>query len=82
MGTGYRGKKAMADSRDDWFYRNCAGWQLKFALLPTRCDLTGSIIWLKYGYMGTGILTGPGESIIERRWHDKDQHLIWKIKGH
>lgn len=83
MGVGYKGKKAMTNDDDysNWFYRRCAGWKLKFALWPRRCDLTNNLIWLKHGYQGMAILTGPGEDIVEWRWHDKDEHLMWKIKG-
>jgi len=28
----------------------------------------------------TRIITGPGESIFEYRWHDKNAHIIWKLK--
>ena len=66
---------------DVWFYRNCLGWQLRFALFPHRCDLTDRVIWLEYAYKGTSMLTGPGDPIIEHRWHDKAEHLIWKLKG-
>ncbi len=69
------------DTGSDWFYRLCVGWQLKFAWFPRRCYITKRIIWLERAYRGTGILTGPGEPIIEHRWHDKMEHLIWKIKG-
>lgn len=81
MGAGYAGKRAMAATKDDWFYRRCVGWELTVAWLPKRCDLTGRRIWLKEAWRGTGVLTGPGESIIEHRWHDKDEHLIFLLKG-
>lgn len=81
MGSGYYSKRAMAQGRDDWFYRNCLGWNLSFALWPRRCDITNCVIWLEYAYRGTAILTGPGDNIVEHRWHDKMEHLIWKIKG-
>jgi hypothetical protein len=28
----------------------------------------------------TRIITGPGESILEYRWHDKNAHIIWQLK--
>lgn len=68
-------------SWEDWFYRRCVGWELKFAWLPHRCYITGKFIWLKYAYKGMSILTGPGDSIIDYRWHDKLEHLMWKLKG-
>jgi hypothetical protein len=81
MGSGYYSKRAMAQGSDDWFYRNCLGWYLSFALWPRRCDITNRLIWLEFGYRGISVLTGPGDPIIEHRWHNKMEHLIWKIKG-
>lgn len=81
MGTGYVGKRHMAVDRDDGFYRRCVGWEMSFAWLPERCDLTGRRIWLKEAYRGTSVLVGPGESIIEHRWHDRDEHLLFLLKG-
>jgi hypothetical protein len=82
MGAGYYSKRAMAQGRDDWFYRKCIGWQLRFALFPKRCDITNRLIWLEYAYRGTAVLTGPGDSIVEHRWHDRHEHIIFKIKGY
>jgi len=82
MGAGYQSKRAMAEGREDWFYRKCLGWELRFALWPRRCDLTNNWIWLQRGYRGTAILTGPGDPIYESRWHTPDEHLVWLIKGY
>ena len=79
--AGYAFKREQFYDRDDWFYRNCIGWQLKFTWWPTTCDLSGRRIWLEYAYRGTSMLHGPGEPIIDHRWHDKNEHLIFKIKG-
>lgn len=64
----------------DGFYSLCRGWQLKFALLPKTCDITGKKIWFEYAYKGTAMYTGPGEPIFEHRWHDRAEHLIWRLK--
>jgi len=63
----------------DHFYERMIGTEYKFAWLPKRCDISGERIWLKYGYRLTRIITGPGESIFEYRWHDKNTHIIWKL---
>ena len=64
----------------DDFYRNrYLGAELKFAWLPELCNLTGKKIWLKKAYRLTAMWTGPGESIFEYRWHDKNAHIIWKL---
>ena len=78
--AGYAFKKNQHEL-DDWFYRRCVGWQLKFVWWPSICDLTGRKVWLEFAYRGTSVLTGPGEPIIDHRWHDKMEHLIWKLKG-
>ena len=56
-----------------------AHWELKFTWLPKKCDITGRRIWLEMAYKGTAIWTGPGEPIVEVRWHEKLEHLIWAI---
>jgi len=82
MGAGYASKRAMAQGRDDWFYRYCIGWKLKFVWWPVYCDLSSRPLWLEYAYQGTAMLTGPGDSVVEHRWHQKHEHIIFKIKGY
>ena len=62
------------------FYKR-ATWKLKFAWLPHRCVISGQIIWLQFGYMGTAMWTGPGEPAYEYNWHTKTDHLIWCLKN-
>lgn len=64
----------------DSFYDKSLGAQLKFAWLPQTCNITGKRIWLKFGYRLTAMWTGPGEPIYEHKWHDKLEHIIWKLK--
>ena len=67
---------------EDWFYSRCLGWQLKFAWLPQRCHITNRVIWLEYAYKGTvRFRNGDITFDHEHRWHDKAEHLIWKLKG-
>jgi hypothetical protein len=61
------------------FYERMIGTEYKFAWLPETCYLTGNRIWLTKAYRMTRIITGPGESILEYRWHDKNAHIIWKL---
>lgn len=63
----------------DYFYEKVIGTEIKFAWLPETCHISGKRIWLKYGYRMTRIITGPGDSIFEYRWHDKNEHIIWKL---
>jgi hypothetical protein len=76
MGTSYQS----GAWQEDAFYRRCVGWELKLVLWPTQCYITGKKLWLQYAYRGTSVLTGPGDSIIDHRWHDKHEHLIWLLK--
>ena len=62
------------------FYRT-AIWKPTFSWLPKRCALSNKLIWLRRGLLGTAVWKGPGEDAIEHRWHDIDEHLIWKLKG-
>jgi hypothetical protein len=64
----------------DHFYERMIGTELKFAWLPETCALTGKLIWLEKAYRLTRIITGPGESIFEYRWHDKNTHIMWLLK--
>ena len=67
------------ESYDSFYSKMMIGTELKFAWLPETCHLTGKRIWLKYAYRMTRIITGPGESIFEYRWHDKNAHIIWEL---
>ena len=67
-------------SYDSFYSKMMIGTELKFAWLPETCYLTGKRIWLKYGYRMTRIITGPGESILEYIWHDKNTHIMWLLK--
>jgi hypothetical protein len=66
---------------DDGFKRRCIGWDLKFCFLPKRCFYTGKYMWFKKAYIGTAMVTGPGEPIFEDRWCDPKKYLFLKIKG-
>jgi len=78
MGTGY-GANIPTESYEV-FYGRCLGAELKFAWLPETCYISKKRIWLKYGYRMTRMITGPGDTIFEYRWHDKIEHIIWKLK--
>jgi len=64
----------------DHFYERMIGTEYKFAWLPQRCDLSGKNIWLKNAYRMTRMIMGPGDTLFEYRWHDKHEHIIWKLK--
>ena len=64
----------------DYFYDRLLGTELKFAWLPELCHISGKRIWLTYGYRITAMWSGPGESIFEHKWHDKNTHIMWLLK--
>ena len=66
---------------EDAFYRRCLGWELRFVWWPTKCYISKRRMWLERAYRGTSVLTGPGDTIYEYRWHDRHEHIVWKIKG-
>lgn len=67
-------------SYDDFYRNRYLGAELKFVWLPKRCNLSSKRIWLKRAYRLTAIWTGPGEPVIETRWHDKNTHIMWMLK--
>lgn len=64
----------------DPFYDRCSA-DLKFAWLPKRCAISKKQIWFKYAYKLTVMYTGPGDPVYEYRWHNKNEHLLWELKG-
>jgi hypothetical protein len=56
-------------------------WKLTFAWWPQICELSEKNLWLCLAYKGTAMWTGPGEDIVEVRWRDKNEHLIYELKG-
>ena len=55
-------------------------WQLKWSLLPRRCELSGRTLWFRLAYQGVLIIYGPGDPVTEVRWHDPDEHLLWRLR--
>lgn len=66
--------------RNESFYER-AEWRLCWVLWPSRCDITNRWLWPgQLAYQGQAMWTGPGEPAIEKRWHDRQEHLIWTLK--
>lgn len=68
------------DSNKYFYLNRNLSTELKFAWLPRKCNISGKNIWLQYGYKLTAIWTGPGDSVSETKWHDKNEHIIWSLK--
>jgi hypothetical protein len=56
-------------------------WQLKFAVIPHRCAVSGHRIWLEHAYCGTRVITGPGTPVVERYWLTPAEFVIWRLKN-
>ena len=69
------------DQHDEAFYRK-AKWQTKFLLWPQRCALSNKLLWLCHAHEGTAVWTGPGTPVFEFKYHNLQEHLIWKLKGY
>ena len=67
----------------DWYdsFLKKAQWKLKFAWRPARCLESDKWIWLKLGYQGEAVWTGPGTPVFETRWLSKEEFLVAIIKG-
>ena len=90
--TGFTSKRKMGLSRmgdevqqsplsDDWGLNKARGWKLKLCLTNKKCFLTGKSLFLKQAYYGVRTITGPGEPVFENYWIEKNEFLIWNLKG-
>ena len=58
-----------------------AEWQLCRVKWPHRCEISGRRLWPStWAYRGRAVYTGPGEPVVETRWHDREEHIIWQLK--
>jgi hypothetical protein len=62
------------------FFRR-AHWQSKFALWPRRCYLSKKRIWLTHAYLGTRVITGPGDPVYEYKWVTKESFINAALGG-
>lgn len=68
------------DRLDGTFYLR-AQWQLKWVIWPHRCNITGRrLLPGTLAYRGEAVWTGPGEAVIEHKWHHRLEHLVWQLK--
>ena len=66
---------------EDWGLGRAKHWALQLCWLPKKCFLTGKPLWGRLAYHGERWITGPGEPIVEHYWIDRDEFIIWKLKG-
>ena len=90
--TGFPSKRKMALSKmsdevtqsppsEDWGLRRANGWKLKLCWLPQKCFLSGKPLWGKKAYYGQNWLSGPGDPIPVDYWLDKQEFIMWNLKG-
>jgi hypothetical protein len=65
---------------DNEWYSRTAEWEEIVCIIPRRCYISNRWIWGRH-YRGTRYITGPGEPVVLTYWHDKNEHLIWLLKG-
>lgn len=65
----------------DWGLKRVPEWKLKFCWFPKKCYLSRKELWGSYAYYGERLITGPGEPVVEHFWIEKDEFLIWNLKG-
>jgi hypothetical protein len=62
-------------------FRKDVEWELRFFLWPRKCYYSNQWIWLKTGYRGTRMITGPGDPVFLHRWLTKEEFLMGILKG-
>ncbi len=65
----------------NWGLQRAKNWKLKFCWMPKHCFLSGKPLWGKRAYHGVRMITGPGEPVFEDYWIDKNEFMIWNLKG-
>jgi hypothetical protein len=56
-------------------------WKLKLCWWPNQCYLSGKKLWGHRAYYGERWITGPGEPVVQKYWVEKNEFLIWNLKG-
>lgn len=75
------GSVTQAPPSEDWGLRRAANWKLKMCWAPKKCYLTGKQLWGKYAYYGENWITGPGDPVVDEYWIEKQEFIIWNLKG-
>lgn len=81
MGTGYDAGVSQAPASEDYGLGRAQHWELKLCWLPKRCYLTQKPLWGRLAYHGERWITGPGEPVVQHYWIERDEFLIWNLKG-
>ena len=57
------------------------GTEYKFLIFPKRCRISKKLLWCTNAYVEIYCFTGPGDSIFEYTYYDKNEYLVNKLKG-
>lgn len=66
---------------DDWGLKRAGNWRLQICWLPRKCFISEKPLWGKLAYHGERLITGPGEPVVEHYWLDRNEFIIWNLKG-
>ena len=61
--------------------REATGWRLTRSLRPRRCAISGKDLWGKKCYRGSREINWYGPPITQYYWIEKNEYLIWLLKG-
>ncbi len=65
----------------NWGLTRVKAWALKLCLWPRTCCLSKRQLWAQQAYHGVRWIHGPGEPVEEEYWIDRNEFVIWKLKG-
>jgi hypothetical protein len=63
------------------YLKRAGDWQLKFAVVPHRCAVSGQRIWLEHAYRGTRTIRHGDHLITEYFWINRSEFVIWRLKN-
>lgn len=63
------------------YLKQAQAWQLKFAVIPHRCAVSGQRIWLEYAYRGTRTSGPRDHQTVEHFWISSVEFVIWRLKN-
>jgi hypothetical protein len=82
MGLSRMGDEVQASPpSEDWGLSRARDWKLKLCLTPKKCFLSEKPLWGKRAYHGVRTITGPGDPVYEDYWIEKNEFMIWNLKG-
>ena len=72
----------MPENYSDKRFLERADTEVKWALWPRRCHVSGRWLWLTQAYCAMFVINGPGDPAIWYRWYSNKEYLVLKLKGY